>query len=309
MQNNSKNKKECIYYSRFRLDPNLAGGNRRAAQIYRLLAKFDMIFNTVHNHKKTEQKSYVHRISKKSKKRFKLIDRIEKYFVTDGEYKLWDKSHKRHFYAVRAVSKKWAKSFVNDGNICFAAIDDPIYFTPLLRTLKQNKIPIVGMCHNIESLVPGQVKTGRQTKLLGKEIDCLKLCNLVVTISREDYISLNNFNINAFFLPYYPVDDIVKGMLKIRDIRKSNIKKDFLFIGSAKNKPTLKGLLSFVRAWNEYNFACFGEKLLIAGYDTENFSNYIKGKNIKLLGTLTNEELDHQLSTVKACICYQENGT
>jgi hypothetical protein len=210
---------------------------------------------------------------------------------------------------MRAVSKKWAESFVNDSDICFAAIDDPIYFTPLLRTLKKNNIPIVAMCQNIESLVPGQVKIGRQRKLLGKEIDCLKLCNLVVTISREDYITLNNFDINAFFLPYYPVEAIVKRMLNIRDIRKSKTTKDFLFIGSAKNKPTQKGLLKFVKAWNEYNFAGLGENLLIAGYDTEDLSGYVKGEKIQLLGTLSTEELDRHLTTVKACICYQEDGT
>jgi hypothetical protein len=305
MQNNLKNKNKCIYYSRFRLNPDFAGGNRRATQIYQLLDKYHIILNTVHNQKKKEQKTFYDRILKG----FKIIDRVEKYVVTDGEYKLWDKSHKKHFYSMRAVSKRWAKSFVNDGNICFAAIDDPIYFTPLLRTLKKNKIPIVGMCQNIESLVPGQVKNGRQRKLLGKEIDCLKLCDLVVTISREDYITLNNFNINSFFLPYYPVEAIAKRMLKIRDIRKSNITKDILFIGSAKNKPTQKGLLKFVKAWNEYNFADLGENLLIAGYDTEDLSGYVKGEKIQLLGTLSTEKLNHFLSTVKACICYQEDGT
>ena len=98
-------------------------------------------------------------------------------------------------------------------------------------------------------------------------------------------------------------------MLKIRDIRKSNIKNDFLLVGSAKNKPTQKGLLRFVKAWNEYNFASLGENLLIAGYDTEDLSSYISGEKIKLLGTLTTEELDRQLGTIKACICYQEDGT
>jgi glycosyltransferase involved in cell wall biosynthesis len=234
---------------------------------------------------------------------------LEKYVVTDGEYKLWDKSHKKHFCAMRAVSRRWAESFLNDGNTGFAAVDDPIYFTPLLRTLKKNGIPIVAMCHNIESLVPGQVKSGRQRDLLGKEIDCLKLCHLAVTISREDYITLNNFNVKSFYLPYYPVEAIAKKMLEIRDIRKSNSTKDLLFIGSARNKPTQKGLLKLVKAWNEYNFADMGENLLIAGYNTEDLSSYIEGERIKLLGTLSTEELHHYLSTVKACICYQEDGT
>jgi hypothetical protein len=234
---------------------------------------------------------------------------LEKYVVTDGEYKLWDKSHKKHFYSMRAVSRRWAEAFVNDGNTSFAAIDDPIYFTPLLRKLHKNRIPIVAMCQNIESLVPGQVKKGRQNDLLGKEIDCLKLCHLVVTISREDHITLNNFDVNSFYLPYYPVEAIAKKMLEIRDIRKSNSTKDLLFIGSARNKPTQKGILKLVEAWNGYNFADLGENLLIAGYSTEDLSCYIKGERIKLLGTLTTEELYHYLSTVKACICYQEDGT
>jgi hypothetical protein len=234
---------------------------------------------------------------------------MEKILVTEGDYNLWNKSHKKYFYSLRKVSKRWANSLMPDKEISFAMLDDPIYFSPLLKKLKEYKIPIVGMCHNIESLVPGQVKTERQRKLFGKEIDCLKLCNLVVTISREDYITLNNFDVNAFFLPYYPVEAIARRMLKIRDVRKSNIKNNFLLVGSAKNKPTEKGLLRFVKAWNEYNFEDLGETLLIAGYDTEDLSGYIKGQKIQLLGALSTEELDHYLSTVKACICYQEDGT
>lgn len=307
MQNNLNNK--CIYYSRFRLNPDYAGGDRRAVQIYRVLTEFHPILRTVYNEKKAEKDLLFHRLLKRSKKKFKIIDWVENYFVTDGEYNLWDKSHRKHFYSLRNVSKRWTKSLIPDSSLSFVIVDDPIYFSPLLKKLKKNKIPIAGICHNIESLVPGQVRTGRQQKLFGKEINCLKLCDLVITMSREDYITLNNFKINAFFFPYYPVENILNRMLKIRDIRKSNIKNDFLFIGSAKNKPTQKGLLSFVKAWNDHGLADLGENLLIAGFDTEDLSNYIKGKNIRLLGTLTNEELDHQLSTIKACICYQEGGT
>jgi hypothetical protein len=307
MQNYLDNK--CIYYSRFRVNPDYAGGDRRAAQIYRLLTEFHPILKNVYTEKKAEKDLLFHRLLKKSKKKIKIIDSAEKYLVTGGEYHLWDKSHKKYFYTMRNVSKRWANALIPDNNIFFATVDDPIYFLPLLKKLKEYKIPIVGMCHNIESLVLGQVKNGKQRNLFGKELNCYKLCDLVITMSREDYITLNNFKINAFFLPYYPVEKIKKRMLRVRDIRKSKIKNDFLFIGTAKNKPTKKGLLSFVKAWNDHSFADLGENLLITGYDTEDLRNNIKGKNIKLLGTLTNEELDYQLSTIKACICYQENGT
>jgi glycosyltransferase involved in cell wall biosynthesis len=229
-----------------------------------------------------------------------------RYYMKIGDYNLWKNGD--YLYLFKLASHKWAQQMQNPENIGLAMIDDVLYFESLVRKLKKCGIPLVVFQQNMESLVPGQPEEGRQRDLFNKELDLLSFCDLVVTISREEAFLLNNLGINAVFFPYYPVDAIVNRMLDVREDRKGKEKEDIILLGTAGNKPTELGMAKVIKTWKEQGFARLGLKLLVAGYGTDVLKDVALGDGVEFLGSLTDEELVWWLSTVKACLCYQERG-
>ena len=207
------------------------------------------------------------------------------------------------------ISRKWTSLIERMQDLKLVIVDDPIYFIPLVKKLKKYGIPIVAMCHNLETLVPCLVDQARQRIIFNKELDILSLCNFVITISREETLLLNNLNINAIFFPYFPVKKILNRMLDVRNMRRNTEKKGFLLMGTASNILTRNGMVKAIHEWRRHNLGLFGDKLLVAGYGTDVFLKKVAyDHEIEFLGPLTNEELDQILSSVRACLCYQEGG-
>jgi len=298
-----------VYFSRFVPNINAGGGCRRLVQIEQVFANIGFELISPRTTVLDANPSLFSKVFNVLKPRLKVIALIDKYFIIGGEYHLWHKDRREYVYHLKLFSRQCACSIENFSDIELAMVDDPIYFAPLIKKLKTYGMPIIGMCQNIESLVHGQITDKGQRILFNKELDILSLCNVVMTISREENVILNNFNINALFLPYYPADPIIKQLLKIREKRKRCDKKDIILLGTAGNKPTKRGMISAINAWKEHNLSRVCGRLIVAGYGTEDLKKISYGNDIVFLGPLTNEELEKRLNIVKACLCYQEKGS
>jgi len=177
---------------------------------------------------------------------------------------------------------------------------------------KKKGFKIVGIPHNIESLVP-KLTSGITDKTspewFMEEIKMLRQCDSVFAISTEETIILKQFGVKANYLPYYPCSDTLRYLKEIRDKREKrvNIKsknKRILMLGSAINAPTKEGMI------NRIDFFSTGGPvaldLLIAGFGTDILKSYISNDNrIELLGELTSDQLSDLLIDTDALLVHQ----
>lgn len=190
-----------------------------------------------------------------------------------------------------------------------ALIDDPLYYEPLVKSLASKGVPMVALCQNIESLSRSQLADEHQMELVARELGIMACCALVVTISREETVLLRNLDLDAFYFPYYPVKDIQKRMMRIRDKRKGTKKQDFLLVGTADNPPTLTGMYELIKRWPAISPSIGGARLYVGGYGTELLKDLDDGKTVVFKGELSDDDLDNMLATIKGCIAYQADGS
>ncbi len=174
-------------------------------------------------------------------------------------------------------------------------------------------LKVIGLPHNLESLVTGQNSdfTGKAAPYwFDEELDSLRQCNSIFTISREEQYILKLFGLEAEFLPYYPTRDVVSYLLRIRENRKSksNSKRIFL-MGTAGNKPTFDGMLNRILFFHK-EMKNSDLELHVAGYLTENLKEHIPANpKIFLHGTLSNEDLAQHLVDCSFCWIHQNIST
>lgn len=294
----------CIYFTRFIPDMNGNGGCRRFLQMREILENVSCRFITLQDLPKDRLISKLIRYFISGLK----IDFIEKYLITHGQYFSWSKDFRDSVYFYNHSALKCLKAIKKSTTAGIIIVDDPIFFSPLVSNINKGKgIKVIGICHNIESLSGGQAKDNKQFKLLKKEIEALSLCDLVITISREEHSFLNNLNVRSYYYPYYPIDTIEENLLRIRKARMNTSKRDVLLLGTAYNLPTKFGMEKVISSWkrNSENH----HKLLVAGYGTEDLKVTEDVRNIELLGSITNEKLEYLLSSAAACLCYQEKAS
>jgi hypothetical protein len=180
----------------------------------------------------------------------------------------------------------------------------PVYFKSL-------KYKIIGIPHNLESLVPGQLSeiTNRKSpSWFLEEIEMLRICDMVFTISREENLLLKQFGIDSQYLPYFPAGEVYNRLLEIRNTRNSmkeiNSVKLLLLLGSIINMPTRLGMINRINWFINSKFENF--KLGIAGYSTDELKdNLTDSVNIVLYGSLSNDRLYEILSEVDAVLIHQ----
>ncbi|MCK4764888.1 MAG: glycosyltransferase family 4 protein [Candidatus Aminicenantes bacterium] len=250
-------------------------------------------------------------ILKKIDSKFRKV--ITKNFVTNGEYKLWSKDRRDALYRFRSIAREWLKSVPGLFAADLIFVEDPVYFKPLVVGLKGAGIPVIASCQNIESLSYGRVSFADKQAILYKELDILSLCDLTITISREDSWLLNNFGIKTYFFPYFPPPLDRQRLLKIRRFREKNKEKikngNILLLGNAGNIATRRGMKKVIDYWRVNSLSRSAGKLAVAGYKTDIFFKEVLAyPGIEFLGPLSNDELDKKLQAVKACLCYQEEG-
>lgn len=286
-----------VYFTRFELNPSSGGGCRRFVQLHEILK---------------ERFESLEVVSARAAMASSFSDKVlyavgRKGYMTGGDYAPWADGHREHVYALTFAARRWVRLLRSQKGIKTAFVDDPIYFAPLVKHLVGLKVPVVAICHNLESLSAAQVKPAGQMTLLKKELELLSLCAAVITISREEDFLLGNMGINSCFFPYYPVAPILERLKTVREKRRSSSKKGLLALGTVFNAPTRDGIEKLIAFWNRRGNERAGEKLLIAGYGTDSMKDQ-NSKWVEVLGPLEEEDLDGALTSVKACICYQEKG-
>lgn len=173
----------------------------------------------------------------------------------------------------------------------------------MLYLLKATGHRVIGMPHNIESLV-----RGKSAIALGAEVANLRRCDAVFTISKEETWLLRLMGLNAHYFPYYPPQAAESFLLAIRRKREQRIPKPckvFTLLGSATNIPTRSGMQALVdyAATQDLPF-----KLIVAGYGTESLKP-ISNSQIVFRGTLSNKELEKLLIDIDGIVIYQPPTT
>lgn len=302
---------KIIYFSRLVPLRDRGGGCRRLLQIYDFLKKIVPQVELVHPWRndlmpvETREK-----INIKSQSQGKSIHPflMPGVFINNFMNK-WSNNHQGMIYRFREYSRILIRAVTDLEKFDLAVMDDPIYFVPIFKKLIHCRIPVIAVCHNIESLVPWQVRKDQVNELFRKELELLSQCRLVITISREEDVILRNFGINSRFVPYYPVETIQKRLLAIRENRKNSSKSGILMIGNSKNLPTREGMTTAAHYWRQNHLEQIAGKLIIGGFHSE---TYLDNESVpgvmEFCGTLANDEFDQVMEKVKACLCYQENG-
>lgn len=304
---------KCFYFSRSKpfIDSG-GGGRRRTHQVFEALkplGPFEFISSV------TTGRQILQKIDKKYLEEDRLFSRIKqrinKQAAAGGEYRLWSEDRRESLYRLRSISREWARNMPGLSRCDLTVVEDPVYFKPLMIKLKRLGIPVIASCQNIESLSYGGVPLPDRERIFAEEIDILSMCDLTVTISTEDAWLLNNFNIDAFFFPYYPPEPVRQRLAAVRRNReeKKSKKENIILIGNAGNIATRKSIIKACDYWQENDLSRLTGKLLVAGYKTDIYLKDIRSyKGIEFLGPLSNDELDEKLSTVTACLCFQEEG-
>lgn len=173
----------------------------------------------------------------------------------------------------------------------------------MLYLLKATGHPVIGLPHNIESLV-----SRRSVDALGKEADNLRHCDWVFTIAKEETWLFRLLGLMCDYLPYYPPCDAENYFLNIRKKRESRIPNDrkrFLLLGSATNPPTRDGMQAVIDATIDKSLQF---DLCVAGYGTE-MLKHSNNPSVSYFGSLSNDDLKSLLMKVDALIVYQPPTT
>jgi hypothetical protein len=193
-------------------------------------------------------------------------------------------------------------------DLTLALMDDPIYFEPLFLSLVGRDIPVVAVCHNLESLAgpPGSSPTDN-LDLLDRELALLRQAALVITISREESVILTNAGCHVQFLEFWPVAEHRARLLAVRHRRPRTGNGSLLLLGSAGNAPTRDGMAHLISAWPDAA-AGSGLSLIVAGYQVDDYFSKETGQGVEVRGALPDGELDDLLARVSAAVCWQDYG-
>ncbi|AYL97249.1 glycosyltransferase [Mucilaginibacter celer] len=172
-------------------------------------------------------------------------------------------------------------------------------------------IPVIALPHNLESMVAGNksvFSNKPSPKWLFEELDYLKLCKKVFTISRGEHWLLASYGINAAYLPYYPdlaAEAFLSEIRKKRSLAISEAKKDeqsILLLGTFHNQPTLTGyteLLQKIETIKDLN-------IHVAGFGSEMLKDKFKAKNIRVWGSVDNDTLAQLITNSDCAVIHQQ---
>jgi len=300
---------QAIYFSRFKPTYERGGGSRRMLQIYELFKKIIPDLRLVTNMGGDPEE-------KRLKKKIRKESNRKDFFAPPRRaisLRKWHENHLTMAYRLREFSKIWTRSITSVTGLKaldMVIMDDPIYFLPLFKKLLRRRIPVVASSQNLETLAPNQVKKKWALDFFKEELEVLSRCRLVITVSREEDVLLNNLGIPSLFIPYYPGEPILQRLLTVRHNREKTVKDGFLTIGNAKNLQTREGMKNLGLYWQENHLEAAAGKLLLGGLNSDEFLTPDQfGDSVEFLGTLPHDRLDHILTQVKAFICYQESGS
>jgi len=293
-------KTKVLRHSHFSPDAWGDGGSKRTAQISEILARY-VVEEEFYEPDITEifQKKYAVLEGLKLLNQHKIQSSLNKTALTQLGFNYYKRQKTMEFYKATQHLLLWESSRQQNYLMSYAA--------------KDMGIKVIGLPHNLESLVAGQKSdfTGKMAPYwFEEELQSLRQCDSIFTISREEQYLLKLFGLKAEFLPYYPTLEVTEFLLKIRQRRETEKKeKIVLLLGTAGNKPTFDGMLNRINFFHKH-LKNKGLKLIVAGYLTENLATHLPGKDqIFLEGTVSNEKLSELMSTCSFCWIHQNIST
>lgn len=270
-----------LYHRIFKPDPWGHGGEKRAAQLQEI---YDQNALQVDEFKLGKARIDI----------LAIFRALKMVFFSQGKEAFFSK---RSLYYLKAVAWNITPlySYLKKSSsvLLWESTGDFFYFIPYLAE-KRGKT-IIALPHNLESLIPESVSLVTNKKTPDgflKEIEVLKKCKSVFTISREEQWLLSLFGVEAFYLPYYPPKAVQQQLLRIRERRKHRQRTNcVLMLGSALNRPTQVGMQQMMDVWGAMKNA---PQLRVAGYYTTQRLK-ISSDNVIMLGELTNEQLEEEM--------------
>lgn len=285
--------KRIVCNTRFKLDPFSDGGSKRSVQIREILDKNGISY-TDDAFKLPKNASWIQLF----KWSIRAVSFIRRHYPKGAIKSLSRYIWLVKYYALRIpiVLDKY-----KDQDVAF--LWEHTNDRDMLYLLKATGCPVIGLPHNIESLV-----NSHSIKALEREALNLRHCDSVFAISKEETWLLRLLGMKAYYLPFYPPQDVQAFLSSIRqkrEQREPNSIRKYALLGSATNIPTRSGMQTLV------DFASTRElpfDFYVAGYGTESLRQ-VSHPHISFLGTLSNEELDRMLVEVDGIIIYQPPTT
>jgi hypothetical protein len=269
------------------------GGNKRTAQIDHLLSEAGI---------EAKQADLSNTIATGSKLSFYLSGLQQTKTLRAGN---------KNNYAIgryKAIFEQFVKQHKPDLFIWESTVE---YNLLLAEVLYKHHVPVVALPHNLESLVAGNksvFSNKPSPQWLFEELDYLKLCKKVFTISREEHWLLSNYDIDAAYLPYYPAPAAEKFLKEIRQKRElvsnktANTEQNILLLGTFHNQPTLTGFSELLQQIQTIK----GINIHIAGFGSEVLKDKFPAKNIKVWGSVDNDTLTNLIADSDCAVIHQQ---
>ena len=279
-------------HSHFNPDAFGHGGNKRTAQIDELLINAGI---TTHN------------VSFENTALIK--NKLPTYLAGFKHDKTKSNSHKNRYAIGRYL--KLFETFVEEQKPEFFIWESTVGYNLLLaEVLYKKNIPVIALPHNIESLVAG-AKSPFTNKTspdwLLEELKYLGYCENTFTISREEQWLLSAAGINSQYLPYYPPHQTKSYLLEIRE-RKYKLQtrvsksKNILLLGTFHNKPTFEGYVTLIKNIKHSKDIIIN----VAGFGSEKLNDMFIDTNVKIWGSVTNDQLTELIVNADMGVVYQE---
>ena len=279
-------------HSHFSADAFGHGGNKRTAQVTELLKRSGIAFH---------EANFSNSVATRNK--------LSPYLTGIG-YSRSFSTNSKNKYAIGRYIKLFERFIEINKPELLLWESTSGYNSLLAEILHKNNIPVVGLPHNIESLVTGSksmFSNKESPDWLFEELKYLAYCENVFTISREERWLLSNAGIAASYLPYYPTVELEKYLLNIRSEKQRlnkplKNKKDILLLGTFYNKPTFDGYVALLRhIKHQKSF-----QINVAGFGSELLENMFPGENIRVWGSVSNQTLQELIIRADLGVVHQQ---
>jgi hypothetical protein len=289
--------KNILYHSFHTPNPRGNGGNRRTAQITDILKRSNFGINFLNeiDYRPKKFSSLPKGISAMLNYNFPVRFR-KKNISLAGHY------YQQLIHQLNSCPKStvliWESNIHN------------YFLLPLIA--KKMGIKTIGVPQNIESLVPNQKSSFTDKESPDwflEEINYFRSTEKVFTISKEEKWLFNLFNIDADYLPYYPVKDMEVYYEGIRKLRSSaNFKNNgrILMVGSGNNPPTYLGMKEVLKNLLKYDSNI---TIDIAGFATQKLQQEFTHPNYHFHGPLAEEVLYKMMVDCKFILNHQKITT
>lgn len=189
------------------------------------------------------------------------------------------------------------------------SVVDRYYYLPYLA--KKHHVKVIAYPHNIESLVPDysiNSPTLKQRQFI-REMEVLRMCNEVQSISRFDNSLMQLMGVNSMFFRYLPPSEFKNYLQRIKTQRVNKVEKNrYLILGTAHNPPTRKGMIYLIDKINQMSFT-EDIQFIFAGYGTEQLKQFLNSPSIQIKGSLSKEDLETEMIYCTALLVYQPSTT